>query len=143
ALDAAVSPSPLVAQARRGLVAAPRVEDVEPMCALLTSCDRLPIPSSLFPADFQGCVNKMTEELASPAAVKFSLTMRECGLRANSCATLRACALRGASPDACKGRGRQGVVGLCDIDGRALSCWHDEVLAVRDCTRGDEQCMVV
>ncbi|MBV9948518.1 MAG: hypothetical protein JOZ69_16835 [Myxococcales bacterium] len=149
AVDASAAPapapaaSPLVAQARRGQVSAARVEDVEPMCALLTSCDRLPIPASLFPADFQACVNKISEELASPAAVKFSLTMRECGLRADSCASLRACALRGAGEGACRGRGRQGVVGLCDLDGRALTCWHDEVLAVRDCTRGDEQCIVV
>jgi hypothetical protein len=127
----------------RAHVVAAGVDAVEPMCALLTSCDRLPIPSTLFPADFPACVKKMTDDMASPAAVQFSLTMRECGLRADSCASLRACALRGASPEACKGRGRQGVVGLCDVDGRGLTCWHDEILAVRDCNRGDEQCVVV
>ncbi|HZU81359.1 MAG TPA: hypothetical protein VE987_00505 [Polyangiaceae bacterium] len=134
--------SQLVAQAQRGQVAAPGLDEVEPMCALLTSCDRLPIPPALFPPDFPSCVKRMSDEMASPAAVKFSLTMRECGLKAESCAALRACALRGASPDACRGRGRQAVVGFCDVDGRALTCWHDEVLAVRDCTRGDEQCVV-
>jgi hypothetical protein len=135
--------SPFVSQAQRGQVVAPGLDQVETMCALLTSCENLPIPAALFPADFPACVKKMTEEMTSPAAVKFSLTMRECGLRADSCASLRACALRGASSEACKGRGRQGVVGFCDIDGRALTCFHDEVLAVRDCTRGDEQCIVV
>jgi hypothetical protein len=113
------------------------------MCALLTSCDRLPIPSTLFPADFQACVSQMTEQMASPSAVTFSLTMRECALRADGCASLRDCALHGARADACRGRGRQGVVGFCDVEGRALTCWHEEVLAVRDCTRGGEQCLVV
>lgn len=137
------APSPFVAQARRGEVSAPSLDEVEHMCALLTSCEGLPIPSSLFPADFQACVKRMTDEMTSPAAVKFSLTMRECGLRADSCASLRGCALHGASSESCKGRGRQGVVGFCDVDGRAMTCWHDEVLAVRDCTRGGEQCIVV
>ncbi|MDP8998562.1 MAG: hypothetical protein M3O46_00440, partial [Myxococcota bacterium] len=136
-------PSPFVTKARRGEVAVPTIERIEQMCALLTSCDKVPIPSSLFPADFQGCVKKMTDELSSPTAVNFSLTMRECGLQADSCASLGACALHGASADACRGRGPQGAVGLCDLEGRALTCWHEEVLAVRDCPRGGEQCVVV
>ncbi len=137
------APSPFAVQARRGEVAVPTLDEVERMCALLTGCDKLPIPASLFPADFQECVKKMVDDMSSPAAVNFSLTMRECGLHADSCASLRACALHGASPDACKGRGRQAVVGFCDVDGRAMTCWHDDVLAVRDCTRGGEQCIVV
>jgi hypothetical protein len=141
-LDGA-APSPVAGQARRAEVSVPSLDAVEHMCALLTSCDGLPIPATLFPSDFQACVKRMTDEMTSPAAVKFSLTMRECGLRADSCATLRACALHGANAEACKGRGRQGVVGFCDVDGRAMTCWHDEVLAVRDCTRGGEQCIVV
>ena len=135
--------SPFAAQARRGEVAVPALAEVEHMCALLTGCDKLPIPQALFPADFQECVKKMADEMSSPAAVNFSLTMRECGLRADSCASLRSCALHGASAEACKGRGRQGVVDFCDVEGRAMTCWHDEVLAVRDCTRGGEQCIVV
>jgi hypothetical protein len=135
--------SPFVARARQGEVAVPTAEEVERMCALLTSCDKLAIPPALFPSDFQGCVKRMSDEMTSPGAVNFSLTMRECGLRADSCASFRACALHGASPDACKGRGKQAVVGVCDVDGRALTCWHDDVLAVRDCTRGGEQCVVV
>jgi hypothetical protein len=135
--------APFVAAARRGVVAVPALGEIEHMCALLTSCDRLPIPSTLFPSDFQACVAKMTEDMASPAAVVFSLTMRECALQADGCASLRSCALHGASVEACKGRGRQGVVGFCDVDGRAVSCWHDEVFAVRDCTRGGEQCVVL
>jgi hypothetical protein len=137
------APSPFAVQARHGEVAVPSVEDVEHMCALLTGCDKLPIPQSLFPSDFQACVKKMTDEMSSPAAVNFSLTMRECGLHADSCASLRACALHGATADACSGRGHQGVVGFCDVDGRAMTCWHNDVLAVRDCTRGGEQCIVV
>ena len=137
------APSSFVARARRGEVAAPPLGEVERMCALLTSCDRLPIPPSLYPSDFGACVKKMMGDMSSPSAVNFSLTMRECGLEANSCATLRACALHGASLDSCKGRGQKGVVGFCDVVGRAITCWHDEVLSVRDCTRGSEQCLVV
>jgi hypothetical protein len=137
------APSPFAAQARRGEVVVPALDEVEHMCALLTGCDKLPIPPALFPADFQDCVKKMADEMSSPAAVNFSLTMRECGLHADSCASLRACALHGASTDACTGRGRQGVVGFCDVEGRAMTCWHDEVLTVRDCNRGGEQCIVV
>lgn len=112
------------------------------MCALLTSCVDLPIPSSLVPRDFAACVRQMTASLASPSAIDVSLTLRECGLRSNSCAALRTCALRGARPDTCAGRGRAAPAGFCDSEGRAVSCWHDKVLAVRDCPRGGEQCAV-
>src|SRR3974390_3377982 len=104
--------SSFVAHAQRGEVEAPDLDDVEHMCALLTSCDRLPIPPGLIPSDFQACVKKFTEELSSPAAIYFSLTMRECGLQSNSCAALRACALHGANADACNGRGKQGGAGF-------------------------------
>jgi hypothetical protein len=112
------------------------------MCALLTSCDNVPIPSSLIPQDLAACVKKLSDDMTAASAIAFSLTMRECGLRSNSCSELRACALRGARPDSCTGRGRQSVAGYCDIDGRAVSCWHERVLAVRDCPRGGEQCAV-
>jgi hypothetical protein len=135
--------SALVAHAQRGEVIPPRVEDVEQMCALLTGCDKLPIPPTLIGADFAACVKKVSDEMTAPVAINFSLTMRECGLHSSSCANLRACALRGAPQDACVGRGKQGVVGFCDVDGRALTCWHEQVLAVRDCPRGGEQCIVV
>jgi hypothetical protein len=134
--------STFVAHAQRGEVLPPDMDDVEHMCALLTACDRLPIPPGLIPADFQSCLKKFSDDLSSPGAINFSLTMRECGLQSNSCAALRSCALHGASVDACQGRGHQSVVGLCDVDGRAISCWHDQVLAVRDCVRGGEQCVV-
>lgn len=134
--------SSFVAHAQRGEVQPPDIDDVEHMCALLTSCDRLPIPAGLIPQDFQACVKKFTDELSSPAAIYFSLTMRECGLQSNSCAALRSCALHGANPDACQGRGHAGIAGFCDVDGRALTCWRDQVLAVRDCGRGGEQCVV-
>jgi len=123
-------------------VSPPAIEDIEDMCALLTACDSLPIPPSLIPADFASCVRSMAQEMTAPSAVSFSLTIRECGLRSNSCGELRACALRGARPDLCVGRGKQTAAGYCDIDGRAVSCWHERVLAVRDCPRGGEQCSV-
>jgi len=135
--------STFVTHAQRGEVVPPDLDDVEHMCALLTSCDHLPIPPGMIPSDFTACVKKFTEEMSSVAAINFSLTMRECGLQSNSCSTLRACALHGAAPNACAGRGKQGVVGFCDVDGRALTCWNGQVLAVRDCLRGGEQCIVV
>jgi hypothetical protein len=134
--------STYVAHAQRGEVVPPDLDDVEHMCALLTTCPGLPIPPSMIPADFQSCVKKFTDEMASPAAINISLIMRECGLQSNSCASLRTCALRGANADVCQGRGRQGVVGFCDVDGRAISCFNNQVLGVRDCTRGGEQCIV-
>jgi len=123
-------------------VTAPALDDVEHMCALLTSCDGLPIPPSLVPRDFAACVRTVMGELASPGAVAFSLTLRECGLRASSCTALRTCALRGAKPDVCAGRGKESPAGYCDSDGRAISCWHEKILGVRDCPRGGEQCAV-
>ena len=134
--------STYVAHAQKGEVVPPDLDDVEHMCALLTACSNLPIPPSMVPADFQSCVKKFTDEFTSPAAVYSSLVMRECGLQSNSCASLRACMLHGANPDACQGRGRQGVVGFCDVDGRAITCFNNGVLQVRDCTRGGEQCIV-
>jgi hypothetical protein len=142
ATDGGTVLSPVVSHALQGEVVPPRLGEIEHMCALLTSCDRLPIPPSLIPPDFKSCVTTMANEMTSPTAVNFSLMMRECGLGASSCAGLRGCVLRGANPDECAGRGRQGVVGFCDVDGRALTCWHEQVLSVRDCPRGGEQCAV-
>jgi hypothetical protein len=135
--------STFVSNAQRGQVAPPELADVERMCALLTSCDKLPIPASLVPDDFATCVKKLSDEMTSATAINFSLTLRECGLQSDSCASLRACALRGADGESCSGRGKQGFVGFCDDAGRALTCWHDQTLAVRDCPRGGEQCIVV
>ena len=123
-------------------VSPPALEDVEHMCALLTSCEGVAIPSSMIPRDFGACVKTMSHEMTSPSAVNFSLTIRECGLRANSCGALRTCALRGAKPETCVGRGKSGSAGFCDADGRAISCFHEKVMAVRDCPRGGEQCAV-
>jgi hypothetical protein len=142
AVDAGAA-STFVARSQRGEVVPPGLDDIEPMCALLTGCDKLPLPPSLIPADFQSCVKKITDEMASVAAVNFSLTMRECGLHSASCANLRACVLRGANADSCIGRGKQNLVGSCDVEGRAVTCWHEQILAVRDCPRGGEQCIVV
>jgi hypothetical protein len=118
------------------------LEDVEHMCALLTSCERLPLPPGLVPGDFAACTRAMFAELASPAAVTFSLTLRDCGLRASSCGELRTCALRGAKADVCAGRGKGGAVDLCDGEGRAVTCQNERVALVRDCPRGGEQCVV-
>lgn len=118
------------------------LEDVEHMCALLTSCERLPLPTGLVPKDFVGCTRALYAELASAAAVSFSLTLRDCGLRASSCGELRTCALRGARGDVCTGRGKAGPVDMCDGDGRAITCNNERVTLVRDCPRGGEQCIV-
>jgi hypothetical protein len=134
--------STFVTRAQRGEVAPPDLDDVEHMCALLTSCERLPIPPNLIPTDFAACVRHFTNEMTSAAAINFSLTMRECGLQASSCSSLRSCALHGADPDSCSGRGKSNVVGFCDVSGRAITCWHEQPLAVRDCQRGGEQCVV-
>lgn len=125
-----------------GYVVVPDLEDVEHMCALLTGCDRLPFPPGLVPRDFQACVRTMADELASPNAIAFSLTLRDCGLRASSCGELRTCALRGANVDACAGRGKSGPVDFCDGEGRAITCVNERVVTVRDCPRGGEQCAV-
>jgi hypothetical protein len=130
-----------IVAAGQGQVTPPDIEDVEHMCALLTSCSNLPFPS--VPSSVPGCVQSMMNELTSTDAVKFSLTIRECGLRANSCSELRSCALRGAAADACNGRGKTGTVGICDLDGRAINCFHEKVVGVRDCPRGGEQCVVL
>ncbi len=140
--SSAVPVSSVSPDATTTTVTPPLVDDVEQMCALLSSCDGLPIPSSLLPHDFAGCVKAMQNDMTSPAAVNFSLTLRECGLRANSCNMLRTCALRGAKSDVCVGRGKTSPAGYCDSDGRAVSCFHEKVLAVRDCPRGGEQCAV-
>lgn len=134
--------APVLERARKGEVVPPALEDVEQMCALLTSCDALPIPPSMLPSDFAACVKTMSENLTRGGALSFSLTVRECGLGANSCTQLRACALRGAKPDACVGRGRAAPAGYCDSAGRALTCVRGRVAAVRDCPRGGEQCAV-
>jgi hypothetical protein len=131
-----------VAHAQHGEYVPPGVDDVERMCALLTGCDKLPIPPNLLPPDFASCVRRFTDEMTSVGAIELSLTMRECGLQATSCAGLRSCALRGADPEACSGRGKQGFVGFCDVDGRALTCWQGQIVAVRDCARGREECLV-
>lgn len=124
-------------------VTPPDLEDIEHMCALLSGCPDLPLPPQLIPGDFATCVRKMAEDLASPEALTFPLTMRECALRRNSCGDLATCALRGTRPDVCAGRGKgQTPTGLCDPEGRAVTCFREKVMAVRDCPRGGEQCAV-
>jgi len=131
-----------VTHAMKGEYVPPDLDDVEHMCALLTGCDKLPIPTNYIPPDFPSCVKRYTEELTSAGGINSSLTMRECALQANSCSSLRTCALRGANPDACNGRGKQGPVGFCDVDGRALTCVQNQIVSVRDCSRGKEECIV-
>ncbi|AKV03540.1 hypothetical protein AKJ09_10203 [Labilithrix luteola] len=134
--------APTVAPKPQASVAVPALDDVEHMCALLTTCDKVALPPGLVPRDFVGCVRAMYTELASPSAAQFSLTLRECGLRASSCGELRTCALRGARPDVCTGKGKSGPVDFCDADGRAVTCNAERATLVRDCPRGGEQCVV-
>lgn len=123
-------------------VVPPVFEDIEHMCALLTSCEDLPIADASMPKNFATCVRTMSEELTKPSAMTFSLTLRECGLKANACTSLRACLLRGADPTSCVGRGKKSPIGYCDPDGRALTCFREKIVSVRDCPRGGEQCAV-
>ena len=141
--DAGADAAPrAVVAAAGGHVMPADLEDVEHMCALLTACDKLPLPAGLVPRDFAGCTRALYSELASAGAVSFSLTLRDCGLRASSCGELRSCALRGAHVDVCAGRGKTGSVEMCDGDGRAITCNSERVSLVRDCPRGGEQCVV-
>ncbi len=126
-----------------GTVRPPDLDDVEHMCALLTGCKGLPFPTGFVPRDLPGCVKALADELASPRAASFSLSLKECGLRASSCGELRTCALRGARPDVCAGRGKAGAVDHCDDGGRAITCAGEKPVLVRDCPRGGEQCAVV
>src|SRR5580693_6249190 len=56
-------PSSFAASGQRSQVVPPDLGVVERMCALLTSCDKLPIPRSLVPDDFGSCVKKMSDEM--------------------------------------------------------------------------------
>lgn len=125
-----------------GHVAPADLDDVEHMCALLTGCSNLPLPTGIVPRDFAGCVRTMMEDLSSPGAVGSSLLIRECGLKASSCGALRTCAMRGAKPDICAGRAKNATLDLCDADGRAITCTNEHVAMVRDCPRAGEQCVV-
>jgi hypothetical protein len=113
------------------------------MCALLTGCPTVPIPQPS--TDFSACVARLWEGLSNLASVRFSLLIRECALKANSCNELRRCALAGAQANVCAGRAMAGdkPAGFCDLDGRAISCWRGEPQWVRDCPRGGEQCAIV
>jgi len=118
------------------------IADVDLMCALLIGCPDVPVPVPT--RDHGACVREILSTLSSPGAIKFSLTVRECGLKAASCQQFRECALRGADPKRCEGRGvnTPAPVGFCDLDGRAVRCWHGKVYSVRDCPRGNESCAI-
>ncbi len=133
---------PFVVNAQKGVYVPPDIDDVEQMCALLTSCPNLPIPPGVVPPDFGDCVRKLSQELSSASGIAYSLTLRECGLKANSCDALRSCALRGADPKACEGRGMKAPVGYCDDPGRALTCYQGKIWLVRNCPFGGESCRV-
>ena len=123
-------------------VTPPVVDDLATLCSLLSGCQGLPIAASALADDFGACMKRYGASLASPAALGVSLSVRECGLRASSCASLRDCLLRGVKPETCTSRGKSGPVGMCDADGRAIVCAKEKVVAVRDCPRGGEHCRV-
>ncbi len=136
AVDGGLAPS--VALAKQGHVVPPPIQDIEEMCSLLIGCPDVPLqaPSQ----DLGECVRILWKELSVPEAVKFSITLRECGFASNSCKDLRDCALRGASLEGCAGRGMDKTTSYCDADGRALTCQKGKVVQVRDCPRFGEQC---
>ncbi|MGH7285757.1 MAG: hypothetical protein ACRELY_29920, partial [Polyangiaceae bacterium] len=61
--DAAGAPAPAAPAASTTpdttTVTPPVIDDIEQMCALLTSCDGLPLPPAFVPHDFAGCVKQM------------------------------------------------------------------------------------
>lgn len=130
--------APAVALANQGLVVPPAVEDIEEMCALLLGCPDVPLVPPK--RDFGECVNYLQSTLSSADGLKFSVPLRECGLQSNSCKKLRECALRGADPTICKGRGKGKAIGFCDDDGRAVTCYNEKLVQLRDCPRFGEQC---
>ena len=143
AVAATVAPATAAdAEVTAARVVPPVLDDVATLCALLSGCSGLPIASSVLSDDFGACLKRYAPTLASPAAFGVSLSVRECGMRAASCTSLRECLLRGVKPDACAGRGKTGAVGMCDADGRAIVCSKEKVAAVRDCPRGGEHCRV-
>ena len=130
--------APAVALANQGLVVPPSIEDIEEMCALLLGCPDVPLVPPKH--DFGECVSYIQSTLSSADGLKFSVPLRECGLQSDSCKELRECALRGASATACKGRGKGKAVGFCDDEGRALTCYNERLVQLRDCPRFGEQC---
>ncbi len=140
--DTAAAISPAAKLASHGLVIPPAIEDIELMCSLLIGCPNVPLPVPT--KDFGECVRRFWGELSESGAVKFSLAIRECGLGATSCRQLSNCTLRGASPAACDGRATSSPspVGVCDLSGRAITCWKGNIISVRDCPRGSEQCAI-
>jgi hypothetical protein len=131
-----------IQQAGQGLVTPPAVEDVEHMCALLSTCPNLPLPPDAHFSSVSGCVQALMGVLTAPGAVKFSLLVRDCGLSSNSCGELKKCMMAGAADDVCQDRGRNGPAGRCDDAGRAINCDHEKVIGIRNCPKGGEQCVV-
>ncbi len=128
-------------------VTPPAVEELQYACGLLLSCGSLALPPNVVPADFGECVRKLGNDLSSATAISYSLSIRECALAASSCSKLSACLLHGVKPTVCKGRatgatGDDKVAGLCDVSGKAVTCYRERVLLVRDCPRGGEECAV-
>jgi hypothetical protein len=134
--------SAYLAKAGSGAVLPPSLDDAEAFCALVLACRDVP----MFPPapDFAGCVRAVMDQLSVPSALNASLSIRECGLSATSCKTLRACALKGVDPKICDGVATtsEGPIGKCDLDARAVTCFRGKVLGVRNCGLADELCVV-
>lgn len=130
--------APAVALANQGIVVPPALEDIEEMCALLLGCPDVPLVAPK--NDFGECVAYVQATLSSAEGLKFSVPLRECGLQSDSCKELRECALRGASPAICKGRGKGKAMGFCDDEGHAVTCFNEKLVQIRDCPRFGEQC---
>jgi hypothetical protein len=133
--------SPYLVKAGTGQVLPPSIEDAEAFCALALACKDVP----MFPPapDLPSCVHDLMTQLSTPAALNASLAIRQCGLTATSCASLRKCALKGAESKVCDGVALESKepIGKCDIGGHAVTCWRGKVLGVRDCELADELCV--
>jgi hypothetical protein len=140
-VDAGAPMSPYLIKAGTGTVLPPSVDDAEAFCALALAC----LDIAMYPPapDFQGCVNALMNQLTGPEALNTSLSIRECGLRATSCKSLRACALKGADATICKdvAMDTKEPIGKCDLDGRAVTCWRGKILGVRNCGLANEICV--
>jgi len=117
----------------------PALEDVERGCALLTSCDDVPYPSGA-PKSVDLCVPRLMRELSSTKAMAWSMSARRQVVEARTCDAVRKRLLRGAAPNVCAGIMRAGI---CDSNGRAVTCVDGVPHDVLDCRRAGNTCAVV
>ena len=137
-------PSPGVRHARqRGEVVPPDLDDVEHMCALLTSCDKLPIPPSLIPPDF--AVVREEDDRRADLAPAASTSRSRCASAGCSRTRARACAparCTAPTPTPAPAAASRASSASATSTAARSPAGTTRSLAVRDCPRGGEQCLV-